>query len=89
MDYVDFCFSSCVVSGGLWRKQKRRSKAERWREKEKRGRKRKERERGSKFVVFQVEMGNVNGDLIPALLSAVNNNVSKNKWLWSLCSWIT
>lgn len=54
-------------------------------EKEKRGRKRKERERqrGSKFVVFQVEIGNVSGDWIPALLSAINDNVNKNGRPWS------
>ena len=40
-------------------------------------------------MVFQVEMRNVNGDLIPALISATNYNVSKNEGLWSLCSWIT
>lgn len=50
-------------------------------------RKKKETERGSKFVVLQVETGNVNGDLIPALLCAMNNS-SKNEWLWSSRSYI-
>lgn len=38
-------------------------------------------------MVLQVETGNVNGDLIPALLCAMNNS-SKNEWLWSSRSYI-
>ena len=51
---------------------------ERWREQEKKGRKKKERE--SKFVGLQVEVRNVCGDLIPALLCIANSS-SKNEWL--------
>ena len=56
-----------------------------WREQEKKGRKKKERE--SKFVGLQVEVRNVYGDLIPALLCIANNS-SKNEWLWNSCSYI-
>lgn len=39
-------------------------------------------------MIFQVEMGNVNGE--GSCLAIYDKTIlAKTEWLWSLCSWIT
>lgn len=90
MGTVDSVFLPVRFLVGCMRKQRRKVRQKgKWDgESRKKEREKGKKERGSKPMIFQVEMGNVNGE--GSCLAIYDKTIlAKTEWLWSLCSWIT